>query len=290
MRCPKCGLVQQPGATCKRCGAHLPAPTKTATVRFVPPAPAPRTRSQTWPLWVGLAAVCLIVGAFWIGFSRGRQTTPTPPAAAAPAPTTPSPTPPATASAPVVTTPAPPSAPLPAPMPAATPPGAPAGPQVAPPATGEAARVVRNEAAGAVRALRDLESATHAGVNYQEYRRRLADTRIEVDRYARSAPDEDVRAKVTDAMDLYEYGARVWEASIRFKTTTGLDSLMRAREDTLRLIKDPAIQKCRSALLEAKSYMEEGKDNEDQTSRAVSYTLSMTPKIWGCAADMIPNL
>ena len=50
MKCPKCGLMQLPGPSCKSCGAPLggpaPRPTSTARAPVASPSPPPRSSAQ----------------------------------------------------------------------------------------------------------------------------------------------------------------------------------------------------------------------------------------------------
>jgi len=73
------------------------------------------------------------------------------------------------------------------------------------------------DANGAITALRDLEALVKAGIVFNEYQRRLGDTRIIVDRFTRGH-DKDLaepsRKKILDAMDEYEAARNYWNDSI----------------------------------------------------------------------------
>ena len=273
MRCPKCGLQQLPTSRCKACGADLGARSKRPPLK----EPPSRASTQISRTWLGAAIVgLLIIGGFWLGFKSGTRHVSAPPV------TPPVPT---TSVAPAAPTAIAPTAtavpvPAPAPPPAPTTPPTPSVPITsAPPApTEDPLARARNEASEAIQALQDLQSATRVGLTYNEYSRRLVDTRIKVDRYLRGPSNRsaDIQSKIEDAMDLFEYARTVWAVDIKWKMNP-LDTL----DDAVRLSKHSTLRKCRRAVEFVASLP------DDQKAAGM---VSITSTVWGCASRVIASI
>ncbi len=105
----------------------------------------------------------------------------------------------------------------------------------------------RNEAPEAIQALQDLQAANRAGLNYDEYSRRVVDTKIKVDRYLRgvSSRSTDIYGKVSDAMGFYEYARLVWAAKIRYTAASNWEEMQQVTQNhVIPLLHHPAYPKC----------------------------------------------
>lgn len=127
-------------------------------------------------------------------------------------------------------------------------------------------------AASAIGALKALQSVAAAGATYRDYRRRVADAKIEVDRSIGGLPRETAAA-ITRAMDYYVLAAAVWEQQVTNRSTDDQSTYM-----YLALSQDKGgcakIRPLRTALY------------EDRGDR-LSAIHSAVPTVWSCAADKL---
>jgi len=169
----------------------------------------------------------------------------------------------------------------------------------------------RSKIASATQALKALESATNVGITYQEYSRRLIDTRILVDR---SRPGKMRRRAVLAAyrsidrtMGIYAFAAKVWQAKIR--TGVHVRGYYYSEEDVtlmLPLLEEVSYLSCPAlsnrvlaipvAVSPEREHTAKALGYYDEAKRGLPYEerlgalLASVPVIWECASDEIAHI
>jgi len=139
---------------------------------------------------------------------------------------------------------------------------------------GSSGAQVKATPADALEALRDLDAAVSVGVTFQEYMRRLADTKIRIDRYLRVTRDQSkVRKLIADAMDSYEFAGAAWNAKISEDWVSVADD---PRSGICPEIESVISQETKKALADEKIIGEKGMRGLVITTRV--------PLFWRCAS------
>ncbi len=268
VKCPKCGLVQMARPSCKGCGAVLGGPPPS------PRAPSPPgARTTAGPKSVAkdaeassssspriatigpglLMGGVLVLGALlWLAIHWSR--TPTQPTSVQPTPGG-------------STSVASPAKSL---------------PKVRP----RLSEAERRAASEALQALKALRSVTTAGVNYNEYSRRVLDAKIQVDRYTQGdGGNEEVKAKMRNAMTLYVFASEAW--SLRIRRVEGSYLVFRPELELCPQLNDDM----EAAVRRDREFSEEfhaGRDPEgDVRGRAIA---DSQPRLWQCASEGIAEI
>jgi hypothetical protein len=69
----------------------------------------------------------------------------------------------------------------------------------------------RRAARSALAAIRKLESATRAGICYEQYRLHLDETQEDVDRYLDAVPQGTAKRQIEEVMNLYVLALQQWQ-------------------------------------------------------------------------------
>lgn len=138
----------------------------------------------------------------------------------------------------------------------------------------------------ALGSLKTLQSVVSSGINYQNYVSRVADAKVQIDRYIQEPvhQDETIRQIVKDAMDYYVLASLAWSARIR-----------ESNSDYVNVARNPLLSRC-SKIQEFLS--ERRKDpmwqillEMDKTPTHQQVLIgeavgeSGIPLLWSCAAD-----
>jgi len=263
-KCPKCGLVQMARPTCKACGAALGSPQANPTRPSQPDsptAPDPRTlakdaisASPSSPRIVVTITPGLLIGSalvlgvlLWLGVQWGRR------------PTQPTSVQPTQGGSTGVASPAKPL------------------PKVKP----RLSEAERRAASEALQAVKALHSVTTAGVNYNEYLRRVLDAKIQVDRYTQAeGGDEEVKGRMREAMALYVFAKDAWSVRISERSARGYDDLAGR----------PEVGLCPQLKEDIEEWMRRpDRSGREEADRGFKIAYSQ-PRLWQCASERVAEI
>jgi hypothetical protein len=150
--------------------------------------------------------------------------------------------------------------------------------------------------ADALDAVRGLQSVTQAGVNYQEYSRRLLDAKVITDRYLSSAKPELKGEPIRLAMRYYEVASQLWSHKISTNSGSWNQSIGLGRE----LTQDTELRSCPGLaagvdrllqqISQSRLPMPKQPDKRQESQLSMLTFLAgdtLLPTIWTCASAQI---